>query len=314
MKNIKTLSLAVAFFALITLTACSNSSKTTSSNSDEKVMFHALNGDIQIPKNPQRVVIQNYPDEALSLGANVVGTDSWAYPNPYLSDAQKKNMTDLGSPQFNLEKLIAAKPDLIVTVDKTQVADYQKIAPTILVNYQDLTNMNTSLNYFAQLLNRENDKQSFLDTFNKEAKTQKDKLSQVGINPSQKTVSLLELQGDKIYAYGDNFARGGQTLTTGLGFKESAKMAELSKGTGYAEVNAESLKDFDADYIFVDFKSTDQTQYQALQNNPVWQNLKAVKEHHVITMDYDKVYFFGGPTATMKELPMYADAIVKAGK
>ena len=65
---------------------------------------------------------------------------------------------------------------------------------------------------------------------------------------------MLELQGDKIYAYGDNFARGGQALTRGLGFQESPKMSELSKGTGYAEVNAESLKDFDADYIFIDFK------------------------------------------------------------
>ena len=76
---------------------------------------------------------------------------------------------------------------------------------------------------------------------------------------------MLELQGDKIYAYGDNFARGGQALTRGLGFQESPKMSELSKGTGYAEVNAESLKDFDADYIFIDFKNADKAQYEALQ-------------------------------------------------
>lgn len=106
--------------------------------------------------------------------------------------------------------------------------------------------------------------------------------------PSKNTISLLELQGDKIYAFGDNFARGGQALTTGLGFKQSTKMAELSKGVGYAEVNAESLAAFDADYLFVDFADKDKAQYTALENNPAWKNLKAVKEGHVVTMDYDK--------------------------
>ena len=42
--------------------------------------------------------------------------------------------------------------------------------------------------------------------------------------------------------------------------------------------------------------------------------LKAVKEGHVITMDYDKVYFFGGPTAAKEELSLYTDAIIKATK
>ena len=44
------------------------------------------------------------------------------------------------------------------------------------------------------------------------------------------------------------------------------------------------------------------------------ENLKAVKEGHVITMDYDKVYFFGGPTAAKEELSLYTDAIIKATK
>lgn len=44
--------------------------------------FHALNGDVKVPKNPKRIAVQNYPDEVASLGANVVGTDSWAFQIP----------------------------------------------------------------------------------------------------------------------------------------------------------------------------------------------------------------------------------------
>lgn len=311
----KVLTTLIAAGALLTLAACSsNSSSKKATSSDDKVTFHALNGDVKVPKNPKRIAVQNYPDEVASLGANVVGTDSWAFPNTFLSKDQKKNMVDLGAPKFNMEKLIAQNPDLIITVDKDQVADYQKVAPTVLVNYKDLSGMNKSLDYFAKLLNREDEKASFLKSFKKEADKQKEKLAKVDVKPAKNTISLLELQGDKVYAFGDNFARGGQALTTGLSFKESSKMAELSKGVGYAEVNTESLGEFDADYIFIDFAEKDKEQYAALKNNPAWQNLKAVKEGHVITMDYDKVYFFGGPTAAKEELSLYTDAIIKATK
>ncbi|TKV30186.1 ferrichrome ABC transporter substrate-binding protein, partial [Citrobacter sp. TBCS-11] len=94
---------------------------------------------------------------------------------------------------------------LIITVDKDQVADYQKVAPTVLVNYKDLSGMNKSLDYFAKLLNREDEKASFLKNFKKEADKQKEKLAKVDVKPAKNTISLLELQGDKVYAFGDNF-------------------------------------------------------------------------------------------------------------
>ncbi|WP_459567793.1 hypothetical protein, partial [Enterobacter asburiae] len=90
------------------------------------------------------------------------------------------------------------KPDLIVTVDKTQVSDYEKVAPTVLVNYQDLNDMDKSLDFFAKLLNREDEKKEFLKTFDKKAEEQKTKLKAQGIDTAQSSISLLELQGDKI--------------------------------------------------------------------------------------------------------------------
>lgn len=103
-------------------------------------------------------------------------------------------------------------------------------------------------------------------------------MAKVDVKPAKNTISLLELQGDKVYAFGDNFARGGQALTTGLGFKESSKMSELSKGVGYAEVNTESLGEFDADYIFIDFAEKDKEQYAALKIIRLGKILKRLKK------------------------------------
>ncbi|MDR0299938.1 MAG: ABC transporter substrate-binding protein [Streptococcaceae bacterium] len=296
----------------LSLAACTQSSKSSSDSgsSASTVTFHALNGNVKIPAHPTRIAVQNYPDEVLSLGGNVVGTDSWSVVNPYLS----KKLSDLGAPKFNLEKLIEEKPDLIITVDKDQVADYQKIAPTVLVNYQDLAGLNKSLDFFAKLLNRKTEEKTFLANFDKTAEVQKKRLSAAGVIPSKLTASIIELSADKIYAYGSDFARGGQALTRGLGFSESPAMADLTKGVGYAELNAESLGKFDADYIFVDYKTADSSQFQALQQNPVWQSMKAVKNKHVVIVDYDKVYFFGGPTASEKQMSLYVDAILKQTK
>lgn len=164
MKHLKLYSIALAAVGLLGLSACSNSD-VSQSQKEEKVTFTALNGEVEVPAHPERIAVQNYPDDVATLGGNVIGTDSWAFPNPYLSDKQKENMVDLGSPSFNIEKLIGQKPDLIVTVDKTQVSDYEKVAPTVLVNYQDLNDMDKSLDFFAKLLNREDEKERVSQNF-----------------------------------------------------------------------------------------------------------------------------------------------------
>lgn len=55
-------------------------------------------------------------------------------------------------------------------------------------------------------------------------------------------------------------------------------MAELSKGVGYAEVNTESLGEFDADYIFIDFADKDKEQYAALKIIQLGKTSKQLKK------------------------------------
>ncbi|MFV0556466.1 MAG: ABC transporter substrate-binding protein [Lactovum sp.] len=288
------------------LFACNTAEKKEESQKDI-VTFQALNGEVEVPKNPKRVVVQNYPDELQALGVEVFGTDSWSMANPYL----KEEVPDLGTPSLNIERLLEINPDLIITVDQEQLADYEKIAPTVLVNYQDFSNMNDSLDFFADLLNKEEEKELFLSEFNKEAEKQRERLKERGISPENLTISLIELSADKIYAYGSNFARGGQSLTTGLGFKESKAMKKLSEGIGYAELNAENLDEFDADYIFVDYKAADSEQFKTLSSNPVWKKMKAVVSGQVISIDYDKVYFYGGPLASQAQMDLYVDSLLE---
>jgi iron complex transport system substrate-binding protein len=307
----KLLSLAVAGLTALTLAACSTSENASSTAATRD--FQADNGVVKVPTKLNKVVVQNYPDEAFALGMNVVGTETWSYANPYFSASEKKGLKDLGAP-MNAEKIAELAPDLIVTIDKDKVADYEKIAPTVWVDYTKLDTMTQRLDYFAKLFDAEDAKDKFLKGFSEKADASKQELADAGIDVAGKTIALIELQGNKIYSYGDNFARGGQTLTYGLGFEQSPEMKEISAGSGYKEINIESLASLSADYIFIDYPEADQAQYDALLKNPVWKSVKAVKANHVVKMNYEDIYYFGGPLATEGMLPLYIDAIIAQTK
>jgi iron complex transport system substrate-binding protein len=310
----KILTLALAGLAALTLAACGASSSSENASAKGATRdFQADNGIVKVPTKLNKVVVQNYPDEAFALGMNVVGTETWSYANPYFTAAQKKGLTDLGAP-MNAEEIAKLSPDLIVTIDKDKVADYEKIAPTVWIDYTKLDTMTQRLDYFAKLFDAESAKDKFLKKFAEKADAEKQKLTDAGIDTKGKTIALIELQGNKIYAYGDNFARGGQTLTYGLGFEQSPEMKEVSAGAGYKELNIESLASLSADYIFIDYPKQDKAQYDALLKNPIWQSVKAVKAGHVVKVNYEDVYYFGGPLATEGMLPLYTDAIIDQTK
>ena len=74
MKHLKLYSIALAAVGLLGLSACSNSD-VSQSQKEEKVTFTALNGEVEVPAHPERIAVQNYPDDVATLGGNVIGTD-----------------------------------------------------------------------------------------------------------------------------------------------------------------------------------------------------------------------------------------------
>ncbi|RCK13089.1 hypothetical protein DT075_04565 [Bacillus licheniformis] len=66
--------------------------------------------DVKIPTHPKRIVTDFYAGELFTVGANVVGSGSWSFSNPFLKD-RMKDVTDLGDP-INVEKVMKLKPDL----------------------------------------------------------------------------------------------------------------------------------------------------------------------------------------------------------
>lgn len=124
------------------------------------------------------------------------------------------------------------------------------------------------------------------------------------------------MQSGKLYAYGTGFSRGGQALTVGLNFNLPKRLQKVDSGAGFKEIAIESLPKYQADYMFVTTSSSKgqkDPDLVALKKNPVWRSLKAVKAQHIISLPFNKMYYYD-PLATRGQLKLVTDALIKAGK
>ena len=83
-------------------------------NKEETFIFKAENGDIEVPKNPKRIVVNdNYVGFLLALDITPVGTSEYAFGNPYYEGMLEgvESFGDRGNP--SVEKILAMDPDLI---------------------------------------------------------------------------------------------------------------------------------------------------------------------------------------------------------
>ena len=91
------------------------------------------NGEVVIPTSPQRIVAEEYIASLLVLDVKPVGAPGLALENYYLKDALKDvgEIGDYGKP--SIEKIIALKPDLIITGNGENYDALSKIAPTVVI-------------------------------------------------------------------------------------------------------------------------------------------------------------------------------------
>ncbi|KRK32608.1 ABC transporter substrate-binding protein [Loigolactobacillus bifermentans] len=276
--------------------------------------FKAQNGTVQVPNHPKRVVAGLYLGQVMSLGVNVVGSTKLEMQNPYLSQRKVASIKDVGTP-MNAETVMKLKPDLIITSTDSDTKKMEKIAPTVEIPYTKTQQLYPSLNYFAKLLNRKSQATAFKKSFQKASNKQAARLKKAGIS-TKKTIGIYEMQSGKLYAYGTGFSRGGQALTVGLNFSLPKSLKKVDSGAGFKEISVESLPKYQADYMFVTTSSSKgqkDPDLVAMKKNPVWKSLKAVKAKHIISLPFNKMYYYD-PLATRGQLKLVTDALIKAGK
>ncbi|WP_432929257.1 ABC transporter substrate-binding protein [Microbispora sp. CA-135349] len=263
-----------------------------------RTVTHAM-GTTEIKAAPQRVVVLDVGelDNVVSLGVKPVGfapsEGSPELPSYLKQDAgTPKNVGTINN--LNLEAIAGLHPDLILGSQLRAAEQYDelsKIAPTVFSIRPGFTwKENYLLN--AAALDKTEEATAKLAEYDRKVKDLGAKLGD-----DKPVVSMVRFMPDgAIRLYANASFIGTILQDAGIPRPDNQNIPDLA-----AEVSAENIDQADADVIFTgvygDPKATDKA---AVQGNPLWKNLKAVKAGHAYEVPDETWYLGLGVTAAMQ--------------
>ncbi|KWX77111.1 ABC transporter substrate-binding protein [Paenibacillus jilunlii] len=254
-----------------------------------------INGEIKIPVDPKRIVAEEYLGSLIALDTIPVGAPGLTLKNIYFKEALA-GVADTGAyGKMSPEKILELEPDLIISGMADSYETLSQIAPTIIVPYGDLKNAHEELTYFGELLGKEQEAKAWLAQYDQRIAEAKAKVN--AAIPADATFSILEHNDKKVWAYGDNFGRGGQPVYQALGRKPPAEVEAEIMEKQWAEISAEVLHKYAGDYLIV----TDNNQtVQDYKNDPIWGSLPAVKNNHIYVWKEERSWYYD-PIAVLSQ-------------
>lgn len=242
-------------------------------------------GEIEVPIAPQRVVVQYFMGDVVSLGIEPVGVSD-VYDGAAFSELVTDSVRLGWFPEWQAESVMALNPDLILVIDEAAVETFSKIAPTILIPYGDMT-QNERITFFGEILNKQQEAAEALKTYEKNLEEAKAKLSEAGF--SKYTVSVFEGGADaKMSVRGDQFGTG-SILYKEIGVRAPAAVQEniIDKNSGGEQVSFEVLPQYSGDFII-------RNTYDGmadLSSDAIWNSLPAVINNRVIGIEFGLSYY-----------------------
>ncbi len=264
-----------------------------------------VNGPIQIPMHPQRIVAEEYLGSLIVLDVIPVGAPGLTLQNYYFKEALTgvADSGTYGSP--SPEVITSLNPDLIITGNKDVYSTLGKIAPTLEIPYGQLKNAHEELTFFGKVLGKEKEAEAWLAEYDRRIAEAKAKVD--AAIPADATFSIIESTDKSIYAYGDNFGRGGQPVYQALGRKPPAAVADQIMEKQWAEISAEMIGDYSGDYIVL--TANDRT-VEDFKKDPIWSSIPAVKNDRLYVWPEERSWYYD-PIAVLAQTEELAAWLTK---
>jgi len=276
---------------MVMLSGCNNSQKTTeaektsakTSNQEIRTIKHEM-GETEMKNTPKKIVTLelSFVDSLNALGIKPIG----------ISDDNKKDMitklvgqemdyTSVGTrEQPNLEVISSLQPDLIIADaerHKGIYKDLQQIAPTVVLKSRESTYQENldSFKTIAKAVNKEDAAEKRLSEHEKTIKELKSKLTV----DSNMTVLPAVVRDTSFQAHTSSSYDG--ELLERMGLKNAIQQKQP-----HAEMNLEQLVEIDPDVLLL-ANNEGKLLTDEWKDNPLWKDLKAVKNGQVYRADRD---------------------------
>ncbi|MCY9187506.1 ABC transporter substrate-binding protein [Bacillus mojavensis] len=280
--------ISVLLIACFLISGCSSSqdnsgSKDGSKSKDSRVIQHE-DGKTTVTGTPKRVVVLelSFLDAVYNLGITPVG----------IADDNKKDMiqklvgssidyTSVGTrSEPNLEVISSLNPDLIIADAERHKNIYKQlkqIAPTVELKSREATYDETmdSFKTISKALNKEKEGKEKLADHTKVINGLKAELPK----DEDRSIVLGVARADSFQLHTSSSYDG--EIFSMLGFTHAVK-----SDNAYQEVSLEQLSKIDPDILFIS-ANEGKTIVDEWKKNPLWKNLKAVKNGQIYDADRD---------------------------
>ncbi|MEQ9763076.1 ABC transporter substrate-binding protein [Streptococcus jiangjianxini] len=313
MKGRKLLTFICLMTACFLLVACSSSKKETSKSEEvnissmPKIKGFTYYGDV--PENPKKVVnfAYSYTGYLLKLGVDVSSYSLDLEKNSTAFGDKLKGLPQLTS--ADTEAIAAQEPDLIIVFSLDENIDkLKKIAPVLAIEFGASDYLQV-MDQLGQIFGKEKEAKAWRQDWDKKVSQTKKKLAKQ-LKPDT-TFTVMDFYDKSIYLYGPEFGRGSELIYRALGYKAPQKVKEDVFKKGWFGVSQEVLGDYIGDYAVVNINKDNQKAASSLKESDVWKNIPAVKEGHVLTVDYN-LFYFADPMSLELQLDAFTTAVKKA--
>lgn len=285
-------------FLIIVLFGCSNSNTVNDNDSNslttETITITDSVGQVEIPKDPQRIVDLSGNSDILSiLGYSVIGTansDAYDYTKlPSYLEYTLKDAKILGyslQDTVDIESVLELNPDLIF-ISKTQEKVYEQlknIAPTVMIELEQI-DWKQDLHKLAEILNKQDVANEWISQYEKNAQQKGEEIKNTyGENT---TYLALLASGGQLFVF--DAAGIGSILYDDMGLSKPQNLPEQTN-ISLPVISYEGLSEIDSDYLILVGTDTD---VENLKQSPIYQNLRSVKNGNVIELPSSPYFNMG---------------------
>lgn len=319
MRLLKGMMLSLLGSMVIVLGACGNTQKQSEiaeTNGDPQTgaarKYETVMGEIEIPKDPKRIVATQYLGHLLTLGVKPVGAGT-ASLNQYFLQDLTDGIEDIGDDKAALEKIVALDPDLIIRPSDKNYEEFAKIAPTIVIPW-GAKDVYAELREFGEILGKSEEAEAAIRRYEEKLAEAKAKLD--GVVKEGETVGVYEIWAKNFWVVGESFGRGTRNLYSGLGYQppEAVKEHIVNGGAG-RDISLESLPEMAADYMFVTVYDADGGGDRAKEilESALWKSLPAYKNNRIYLLDINQ-FSAGDLISLEKQLEIQTNLLLGSGK
>ncbi|WP_438347006.1 AraC family transcriptional regulator [Paenibacillus sp. FA6] len=235
-----------------------------------------VKGDVEVPNNPQRVIVDYLIGDVVALGVTPLGVARVARGEKEAVFAnQITNSTKIA---MEPEDVMTLEPDLIILAwGDENYEGLSKIAPTVYVPYGDMTT-EERIHFIGDVLNKQEEAKAVLNTYAEKIAEAKLAFQNAGL--SDVTVTMGEYSDKNNYIAGAKHAVG-ELVYNELQMQAPSKVQTdiIDADKYWAEISMEVLAAYMGDYVI----SLGDTEVPT--DNAVWQSVPAVQHNRIVTVD-----------------------------